>query len=81
MCKYWINSNTGDVVTLTEEGHYYLLGDKICEEEFKNLKGYVPIKAKKIEVIAQRGGLLYRSESAKKFWSKYKPTKKGGEKE
>jgi hypothetical protein len=77
--KYWINSNTGDII-FEKDGKYRLIliaryqGDKYLQQEivkltvsqFLSIKGFIPIKRKKIRSINFR---------------KYTKTLKGGVKE
>lgn len=80
MKKYWINSNTGDFIIEIEDNKYKLiLIDRIIEgkwlpseiinltpSQFETIKGFVPIKAKKIKYSLRSG--------------KYAPTLKDGTK-
>lgn len=80
--KYFINSNNGDyveygdkIILVTDDGY-----KEITEAQFKELKGFLPIKKKKMDILRGRGRLLYMPAGSKKKWDKYKPTHKGGEK-
>jgi hypothetical protein len=81
MRSYWVNSNTGDYITesngvyklyLIPRGQYpdYLPGEtiNITSIQFKALKGFVPIKEKKL--FGRTSGLSQRG--------KYAPTLSGG---
>lgn len=84
--KYWINSNNGDyvvwdnneIILVTDDGY-----KEITEEEFKELKGFVPIKAKKMNLLRGRRSFAWQqgpSSTSRTNWNKYKPTQKGGKK-
>jgi len=83
--SYWVNSNSGDYVTLDNSGKYvlclisrqdpfyyhgYLPEDRveITHSQFITLKGFVPIKGKKLFNSRHRREKIYA------------PTIKGGEK-
>ena len=79
--NYWVNSNSGDYI-LEQDGKYYLnlisRGDfrnyqpheiiEITQAQFSALKGFVPIKEKKL--FGRTSGLSQRG--------KYAPTLEGG---
>lgn len=80
--KYYINSNNGDwveyddkIILVTDDGYR-----EISLEEFNNLKGFIPIKEKKIRILQGRGCPWRRGENStsQTNWKKYKPTQKGG---
>ena len=80
--KYFINSNNGDyieygdkIILVTNDGY-----KEISETEFKELKGFLPIKKKKMDILKGRGHLFYMPLGSKQKWDKYKPTQKGGKK-
>lgn len=81
---YWINSNNGDFVNYGEK--IFLVTDdgrkEITEEEFGALKGFVPIKEKKMLVLLGRCAQWRRGPNSTSVtnWEKYKPTQKGGKK-
>lgn len=80
MNKYWINSNTGDFIIQINDNKYKLiLIDRIIEgkwlpseiihltpSQFETIKGFIPIKPKKIKKSLRSG--------------KYAPTLKDGTK-
>lgn len=75
MKKYLINSNTGDLITIEDDINYYLNNEKIDKETFEKLKGFIPIKNKKVEVHGSRSNGLFPSKRSINFWSKYNKNK------
>ncbi|CAG7579699.1 MAG: hypothetical protein SLAVMIC_00027 [uncultured marine phage] len=67
--KYWISSNSNDYV-IYQDDFYFLVKERssstnlvststiLNEREFKDLKGFVPIKFKKLSICRSRKGRL-----------------------
>ena len=87
MIKYWVNSNSGDYVTYNDyndkweltlinrmfDGEWYPWERvNITDTQFQSLKGFVPIKEKKLFSSRRLGGYLDSIP--------YKPTKSDGTK-